>query len=429
MTENNLLSAREQEILRLVATGLTNREIAQALTISPNTVKVHLSNIFEKTGVASRTEAAMYGMEHGIVDKPGGEEVTVVERYPLRETIKKYRWVFVAMFLLLVVLGVTFTMNVLLPALNPETTVLEDVAERWKELAPMPEPRAAMAAVAYDGMIYTIAGESPEGVEEEVFRYDPENDRWTQLSDKPTPVADVHGALIGEQIYVPGGRLASGEPTDILEIYDPRQDAWIQGAPLPMAISAYALADFEGKLYLFGGWDGEQALADVYVYDPGEDAWREGTEMDTARFDAFATEVDGKIFVFGGRNDERDFRENMSVSPMRMESDQNPWMVEEPLPINVFGMSAVNLADKIYVFNGSSLDETSIDQMYFSISENKWYVVNQAIKTDQPIAHSAAVSMGEYIFLIGGEMADSIINRNISYRAIYTIMLPFTINQ
>jgi len=75
------------------------------------------------------------------------------------------------------------------------------------------------------------------------------------------------------------------------------------------------------------------------------------------------------------------------------------------------------------------LDETSIDQMYFSISENKWYVVNQAIKTDQPIAHSAAVSMGEYIFLIGGEMADSIINRNISYRAIYTIMLPFTINQ
>lgn len=429
MTENNLLSAREKEILRLVATGLTNREIAQELTISPNTVKVHLSNIFEKTGVVSRTEAAMYGMEHGIVDKPGGEEVVVVERYSLRETLKKYRWVLLGGLLLLIVLSVTFTTNVLLPALNPEPTVLEDVADRWKELAPMPEPRAAMAAVAYDGMIYTIAGEGPESVHGDVFRYITEEDRWEQLSDKPTPVADVHGALIGEKIYVPGGRLASGEPTEILEIYDPRQDTWSQGAPLPKAISAYALTDFEGKLYLFGGWDGEKALADVYVYDPGEDAWLEGTEMEIARFDAFAAEVEGRIFVFGGWNGQKEFRINQSVSPLRLVNGENNWVDEEPLPTNLFGMSAVNLADKIYIFNGTSTGETEIDQMYFSVHEKKWYVVESAVKADQPITHSAVVSVGEYIYLLGGKMQNSVINRNISYRAVYTVMLPFTINQ
>ena len=61
------LSAREQEVLRLVAAGKSNREIAQALVISEHTVARHLQNIFAKLRLSSRTEAAAFAFEHDLV--------------------------------------------------------------------------------------------------------------------------------------------------------------------------------------------------------------------------------------------------------------------------------------------------------------------------------------------------------------------------
>jgi two-component system nitrate/nitrite response regulator NarL len=52
------LSRREREVLELVSQGLTNADISRALFISKSTVKAHVSNILEKTGARSRTEAA-----------------------------------------------------------------------------------------------------------------------------------------------------------------------------------------------------------------------------------------------------------------------------------------------------------------------------------------------------------------------------------
>jgi DNA-binding CsgD family transcriptional regulator len=60
------LSAREAEVLREVASGKTNREIAVSLVISEHTVARHLQNIFAKTGVASRSAATAFAFEHGL---------------------------------------------------------------------------------------------------------------------------------------------------------------------------------------------------------------------------------------------------------------------------------------------------------------------------------------------------------------------------
>lgn len=61
------LTAREVEVLRLVATGKTNRMIATALVISDHTVRRHLQNIFDKTGVTSRAAATAYAFQHHLI--------------------------------------------------------------------------------------------------------------------------------------------------------------------------------------------------------------------------------------------------------------------------------------------------------------------------------------------------------------------------
>lgn len=59
------LSEREVEIVRLLAQGLTNKDIAQTLILSVRTVEAHLRSIFAKLGVRSRTEAALWAVKHG----------------------------------------------------------------------------------------------------------------------------------------------------------------------------------------------------------------------------------------------------------------------------------------------------------------------------------------------------------------------------
>ena len=62
-----LLTDRETEVLRLLARGLSNKEIARSLQVSEATVKTHVSNVLAKLGVPSRTQAALHAVRIGLV--------------------------------------------------------------------------------------------------------------------------------------------------------------------------------------------------------------------------------------------------------------------------------------------------------------------------------------------------------------------------
>ncbi|HEY7196955.1 MAG TPA: response regulator transcription factor [Gaiellaceae bacterium] len=69
-TSHGQLTARELEVLRLVAEGKPNKEIANALVISERTARTHVSNVLRKIGVSSRTQAALFALREGLVPGP-----------------------------------------------------------------------------------------------------------------------------------------------------------------------------------------------------------------------------------------------------------------------------------------------------------------------------------------------------------------------
>ena len=66
MHDDGGLTAREREVIRLIAEGRSNRDIAGVLVISEHTAANHVRNILTKIGAVNRTQAAMYAREHDL---------------------------------------------------------------------------------------------------------------------------------------------------------------------------------------------------------------------------------------------------------------------------------------------------------------------------------------------------------------------------
>jgi DNA-binding CsgD family transcriptional regulator len=435
MPENHELSERELEILGLVATGASNKEIAQKLFISTNTVKVHLRNIFSKIGVASRTEAAMYAVNASLVpissadalQLPVSQKREELEKEteltaPVRQRNVNWRVIGSLAAIIIGLSGILIYLGWRLQILRAASLPASNESSRIETLASMPTPRSGLAVVVFENAIYAIAGESSSGVTGVVERFDPTDDTWQMLSPKELPVSDVKAALLGGKIYVPGGRLASGAPTDALEIYDPGQNRWSRGPSLPQPISGYSIVSYEGKLYLFGGWDGKKYLNKVFAFDPERSSWSAKTPMRVPRAFSGAAVANGKIYVMGGFDGKQAYNLNEVYQPNLDNGSAKPWSEAQPLPERRFGMGIVSIAEVIYLIGGQVPEEKEYKSLLFVPQIEEWQPVD-FLNTDHLIDLGLA-SVGVKIYALGGQRDQVPTGQNLSYQAMFLTVFP-----
>ncbi|MEW6178981.1 MAG: LuxR C-terminal-related transcriptional regulator [Chloroflexota bacterium] len=430
MSSENELSEREKEILKLVATGASNKEIAQALYISPNTVKVHLRNIFAKIGVVSRTEATLYAIKIGLIPESVREEInqlttaesnTAVDA-PAAQEVRSFSIKGGGVVVLLIVILIAFGFF-RMSQMNERTVNPMDGGQRWSQLAELPEGVGGAVTERYEGFIYLFGGEHEGELSGDVFAYDLIQNEWQRKAEKPTFVSGVQAGVLGEKIYLPGGKLADGTITTQVEMYDPRNDEWGISTPLPLPLTGYGLAVFEGRLYLFGGWDGNSFRDEVLVFDPDVQQWEVQQKMPSPRAFLAAAMVGNKIYLIGGEDAKGVTADCVAFYPNREKDDPTAWEQKPPLPQGRKDLRAAVLADGVYVASGvNQIGQPVTDILRFNETSAVWEVLEPPpllISADTALAASQT-----RLHLLGGTIGMRTAAYHQAYQAIYTVVLP-----
>jgi DNA-binding CsgD family transcriptional regulator/N-acetylneuraminic acid mutarotase len=435
------LSDRELEVLQCVIDGAGNKEIAATLVISENTVKVHLRNIYTKLDVNSRTEASTVALQQGLVtlegittenndSEPEPEVETAVTTHtpptitepdpPARPAFFPRRIALAGLLLVLLVAVVFLAYQAFgganAPTPTPEPFAETSITDDWLQSRPLPTSRSNMALVGSGLNLYLIGGETETGVTDAVSILQTADLVWQVGAAKPTAVTDISGAELFGEIYIPGGQLANGQPTNVVEVYSPANDSWRVSTPLPAAVSGGLVLSDGSFIYLFGGWNSQNYLANAYRFDPVASNWQILPEMATARAFATGGVVKGKLYVVGGFDGERPLTECAGS-----------WHSCADTLLPRAGASATGVFNKLYLFGGGAFGE---DPITYSESYNpdadQWSIINTPPLEDEPSwSHLGITSIETNIYAVGGVRGTEATNEMFVYRPLtYQTFIP-----
>jgi len=448
------LSERELEVLKLVSTGATNQQIARDLVISPNTVKVHLRNIFEKLGVQSRTEATMEAVRRGWVTVPGemyapvqavsGGEAEpelppiplpeLMPHAPVRHPVARWQYVVGLLALLIVVLGIVApswqrtsseaaTLTAFSDLGRAQSPAPERIAtQRWNAGAPLPGQRSRLALASDGRRLYAIGGETPGGVTGDLTVFDPSTNGWLPLAAKPTPVANIAAGFLDGRIYVPGGSTPGGGVSDVLEIYDPETDRWETGPALPRPLTAYASVAWNGKLYLFGGWSDQSLRAETLIFDPSTQAWSEGPPLPGSRAFSGATVLKDVFYVVGGQDSRSDLTDVLAYDPRSDEAGGGGWTEKAPLKQPRAGLAVVGVGAQVFALGGGWDGSEAYNEQY-DTRLDAWSRLGTPIPGEW--RNLAAAPLNNKIYAVGG-WSGAYLDVHEQYVALILQLIPLT---
>ncbi len=438
------LSEREKQVLELVVTGVSNKEIAQQLVISVNTVKVHLRNIFEKLGVQSRTEAALLAIQEKLVTVPTGESepgeavetaipaktYLLAAAVPLALPRWQQLYLLAAILLAASLAAVPFwslpqkkaapNLPVLYAKEPPPAPAAAGTNNRWAGHAAMPTSRAGLALVAVDRRLFAIGGARDNNqATRSVEIFDTGAGSWAEGASKPTAATNIAGAELNGKIYVPGGCASNGDALNVLEIFNPATDAWATGHALPAARCGYGLAVYQNKLYLFGGWDGQKFVNSILVYTPAGDSWRIlAQKLPQPVGFAGAATLNNLIYIAGGYNGETEFNQTYAFNPKTETLEK-----KAPLQEKRGGLGLISGGNNLYAVGGGWQHESGFSEKYDPKTDT-WAKFETPFNSQWRNLGLAGIDTT--IYAVGGwdGNAEEFKNSVVSYQFLYQLFLP-----
>jgi N-acetylneuraminic acid mutarotase len=280
----------------------------------------------------------------------------------------------------------------------------------WQSLAPAPVRRTEVAATAVGGKIYVVGGltEPPLGrlmnpvVSDLVEAYDPATDTWTRKAPLPRALHHAGIVTVGQDLYVIGGFTSSllniWKPSGQGFRFDPGTNVWAEIPPMPTARGALAAAEYGGKLYAIGGFDGTANSAAVEVFDPASNTWSSRASLPTPRDHHTVALSRSRIFAIGGRLN-RDAAENLSVVEA-YDPLINQWTKVASMPTARSGIASGVINGQIYVVGGESPAGTFRETESYNPDTDKWTTL--APMPTKRHGLGGAVLNGRFYTLSGG---------------------------
>jgi DNA-binding CsgD family transcriptional regulator len=435
------LTDREEEILKILATGATNRQVGHQLHISTNTVKVHLRNIFAKLGAESRTEATMIAIREGLIQVGQEAGVDTLGDAALRTSLDTTRkreiepplpWSERASLLgtsLMVVMAVMATgprdasqpqSQADLPLDQPSSVgapLEPHAASDWEELAQMPSRRAHLATAVSGGQIIAIGGSDPEGTADAVEIYDPTTDTWSTGARKPAPAAYIQAAYLEPEIYVPGGCDEGGQPIRDVDVYNAQTDSWRRGAPIPEGRCAYALASLGDALFLYGGWDGERYVSTSFAFDRTRETWDTLSPVPDEMGFASAVAWNDHIYVVGGYDGQREL-----VACRVYDPASDSWESCAPMALGRGGLGVGVVGNQIYAIGGGGWTTYLGFNERYSPAEDLWSTIQTPVVGEW--RNPGVVALENDIIAVGG-WSDGQLGLNQKYAALpFRVFIP-----
>jgi DNA-binding CsgD family transcriptional regulator len=395
--DSSQISEREREILRLVAMGATNQQIAHQLNISINTVKVHLRNIFGKINVASRTEATVYAIQQGLVSIDVEQTSPIAPVTPTAPNAS------------------SAPATVLEPASEPLTTPSEPPAPSTSAVqvneAPAVDARVPEASTQEPPAQAQPVQAQPveaqpvqvQSVEAQPAQIQPVQAQTTSAQPIPARqpnllpiVAIALLIIVGLLVYILLNRPTNTPPPTPSNTPIAQPNNWRQRTQLPSVRYDFGATTYDNKLYVIGGQNAQGSSSAIERYDPNTNTWVSLTDKPTAASHVQAAVVRGIIYVPGGERSDGSVLDTLEAYDPRTQR----WEQLPPLPEPRSRYALASEEGRLYLFGGWD-GSTYRNEVFIYDPDSKTWRTGAVMPT--PRRHAGAAAVEGRIYVIGGE--------------------------